>query len=72
MSSLPGSERWGSEIGRYVLDVTRERLEYPDLRRKVIEVHRPFPWAIPRFAMSRSVIIPIKWSFSPTGRTCKK
>jgi hypothetical protein len=25
-----------------------------------------------RFAMSRSVIIPIKWSFSPTGRTCKK
>jgi predicted phage terminase large subunit-like protein len=24
----------------YVLDVVRERLEYPDLRRKVIEVHR--------------------------------
>jgi len=25
---------------KYVLDVVRERLEYPDLRRKVIEIHR--------------------------------
>ena len=24
----------------YVLDVLRERLEYPDLRRKVIELHK--------------------------------
>ena len=24
----------------YVLDVFRERLEYPDLKRKVIELHR--------------------------------
>ena len=24
----------------YVLDVVRERLDYPDLRRKIIELHR--------------------------------
>ena len=26
--------------GAYILDVVRERLDYPDLRRKMIEVHR--------------------------------
>ena len=31
----------------YLLDVVRERLEYPDLRRKIIEVHRRWRSCIP-------------------------
>jgi predicted phage terminase large subunit-like protein len=35
----------------YVLDVVRERLEYPDLRRKVMELHRRWHHACNRFEL---------------------
>jgi predicted phage terminase large subunit-like protein len=35
----------------YVLDVVRERLEYPDLRRKVIELHRRWRNACNKYAL---------------------
>ena len=39
----------------WVLDVVRERLEYPDLRRKVIELHRRWRKACNRYELDEDI-----------------